>query len=102
MAGDLDEMIEDLPAILTFGGFDYQVVASEVDSESDAQLAGIEDQHEIEIVMATEEGVTLPAAGDTVTLKHLETQTAVTYRVTRIQDHPDGVARTLFVKGEEQ
>lgn len=102
MASDLDEMIEDLPAILTFGGADFEVIASEVGSDSEAQLAGIEDQHDMEVVIPVGDIAPLPTEGDIVQIKHLASQDAVAYRVLRIQDHPDGVARTLFVKGEEE
>lgn len=99
---DLDEMIADLPAYMTFGSTTWPVVAGEVEQDGLLEMEGLSTGKVVQIVFVLSGSVSNPAEGNLIALARTSGGAAVNHRVLRHMDSPDGIARTLFCDAEEK
>lgn len=99
---DLDEMIADLPAYMTFEGTTWNCVASEMEQDGILEMEGLSTSKVLQIVFKLDSEMPNPAEGNVIGLARNEDDEPVNHRVLRHMDSPDGIARTLFCDAEER
>ena len=102
MASDFADMVNDLPHYLTFGGNTVQVIFDDAESRESADLAGMVEGADGSAWWTIDDQVTAPDVGDVVSIASTQDGTGVNYRVISVSDSPDGVARKLTLKAEEE
>jgi len=102
MADDFADMVADLPHYLTFGDVTSEVVFNDVESSETADLAGMIEGADGEAWYAIDSEVTIPAAGDVVTIAAIKEMAGTKYRVVRASEAPDGKVIKLTLKAEEE
>jgi hypothetical protein len=95
-ATDLNNMIDDLPSVMTYAGVTYAVIFTDLTDGSDLELGGFAESNAAQAYCLFSDFSTAPVAGVTVAIDGNR------YRVSKATKSPDGAGLRLDLENPER